>query len=278
MLPSDADRTHRPCMQSVTSRQNPLVRSLRALAAEPDPEGRRLLLDGVHLLRAAINAGVSMDLVAVAASRLDEASEEGDAARALDRGGTVVVSVADRVFPALSPLRTPSGIVAVARRQAFDPAEVCGGTDPLVLGVLHVQDPGNLGALLRAAEAGGATGALVGGGSASPFSWKAVRGSMGAVLRLPVVAGITSTTVVACLRTRGLRMIASVPRGGTAPEELDWTGGIGLLLGGEGSGIDDSTVSACDARVSIPMAAPVESLNVASAAAILIYAARRQRA
>jgi TrmH family RNA methyltransferase len=142
---------------------------------------------------------------------------------------------------------------------------------------VDVQDPGNVGALLRAAEAGGATGAFVSGTSANPFSWKALRGSMGSGLRLPVVGGITVETAIACMSTSGLRMIATVPRGGDTPENLDWRGRVGLLLGGEGPGLSDAVIARCSARVTIPMAPTVESLNVAVAGGILIYAARRQR-
>ena len=265
-------------MQSVTSRQNPLVKTVRALAAQPDPQGARLLLDGVHLLRAAVEAGAPIEVVAVAASRLAASSEEGVAARALDRQGIAVVSVADAVFPSLSPVRAPTGLVAIAARTPTAAAAVCAAADPFILGVLDVQDPGNLGALLRVAEAGGVTGVLVGGASASPFSWKAARGSMGAVLRLPVATGLPAAALPTCMRTRGLRTIAAVPRDGVAPDEVDWTAGVGLLLGGEGLGLSEATVAACDVRVSIPMAAPIESLNIATAAAILVYAARRQRA
>ena len=95
-----------------------------------------------------------------------------------------------RVFDALSPVKSPSGIVAIARPQGVTAAEICAQPDAFVLAAIDVQDPGNVGALIRAAEAGGVTGALVCGVSASPFSWKALRGSMGSVLRLPVVAGL----------------------------------------------------------------------------------------
>ena len=88
-----------------------------------------------------------------------------------------------------------------------------------MLAAVDVQDPGNVGALIRAAEAGGATGAFVCGASASPFSWKALRGSMGSALRLPVVAGMTADAVMNCMAEAGLRMIAAVPRGGENPDD-----------------------------------------------------------
>ena len=264
-------------MRRITSRQNPIVRTFRALAETVDPSGARLLLDGAHLVDEAQRAGLILEAVAVLASRLEGDTEEGRIAHALDRRGIDVVVASDPVFAAVSPVRAPSGIVAIARRAPITVAAVCRGTHAFVVGAVDVQDPGNMGAIVRVAEAGGATGVLAAGISASPFSWKAVRGSMGSVLRLPVAAGIGSEGLLACMTDAGLRTIAAVPRDGRAPDHIDWTGSVGLMIGGEGPGLSDSLIERCDARVTIPMSPPVESLNVAVAAAILIYAARRQR-
>jgi TrmH family RNA methyltransferase len=268
----------RQFMQSVTSRQNPIVKTLRMLAAHPEPDGVRLLLDGVHLVHAAINAGLSFEMAAIAASRVLDDSEEGAVARALESRGVTVVSIADRVFSAVSPVRTPTGIVAIATRTATTVETACAASEPFVLVVLGVQDSGNLGALLRAGEAGGITGALIGGGGASPFSWRALRGSMGATLRLPVASGLDSATLLDGLARRGLRTVAAVPRHGLPPGEIDWTGGIALVMGNEGSGLESQIVSTSSLRVTIPMARGAESLNVATAGAVLVYAAREQRA
>ncbi len=263
-------------MTVVTSRRHPIVRTFREAAETPD--GQRLLLDGAHLVRDARAAGLTFEVVAVAASSAESSSEEGLLARGLARERVDVVTVADRVFDALSPVSHPSGIVAIARHAPAVPARICAIDPALVITAVDVQDPGNVGSLLRAAEAGGATGAFICGRSANPFSWKALRGSMGSSLRLPVVGGVAASEAFDCLAQGGLRTIAAVPRGGESPDVLDWRGRVGLLLGGEGPGLPDDLVTRCDHRVTIPMTPPVESLNVAVAAAILVYAARRQRA
>lgn len=264
-------------MKVISSRQNPVVSAFREVAASPDAHGQRVLLDGAHLVRDARDAGLAFEVVVVASSSLDAATEEGALASDLARANVAVIAAADRVFDAVSPARSPSGIVAIARRVPAPPAAVCAGDPSLVVAAVDVQDPGNVGSLIRAAEAGGATGALVCGRSANPFSWKALRGSMGSALRLPVAAGLTAESALECMSGAGLRTVAAVPRGGDAPDALDWTGRVGLLLGGEGPGLPDGLSVRCDARVTIPMSAPVESLNVAVAGAILVYAARRQR-
>jgi TrmH family RNA methyltransferase len=263
-------------MKTISSRQNPIVRAFQDLAHTPDPSGARLLLDGAHLVREAARAGAAIRIVAVAASRMESDSEEGALARALDRSGTEVVTASDQVFDAMSPVRTPAGIVAIAERTPATLADICGNAG-FILAAIDVQDPGNLGSLIRAAEAGGVTGVVVTGASAHPFSWKAVRGSMGSVLRLPVASAPSVSAVLSCMKTSGLRTVAAVPRGGVDPAEVSWSGKVGLLLGGEGPGLASDVIASSDERVTIPMAAPVESLNVAVAGAILVYAARLQR-
>jgi TrmH family RNA methyltransferase len=264
-------------MRLISSRQNPVVAAFRTLADEPDPTGARLLLDGPHLVRDARSCGLRFEAVAVAASKLASQTEEGQLAQRLERDGIDVVEASDAVFDAISPVKSPSGIVAIAGRPPVTAAEICARPDAFILAAMDVQEPGNVGALLRAAEAGGVTGAFVCGASANPFSWKALRGSMGSVLRLPIVAGMTSHQAMTTMRKSAVRTIAAVPRGGQDPDAIDWRGKIGLLLGGEGPGLTDEAIALCDARVTIPMAGGVESLNVAAAGAILVYAARRQR-
>ena len=264
-------------MRSISSRQNPIVARFRALADSADFAGALVLLDGVHLVRDAHESGHSFELAAVSSSRMASETEEGRVAQMLERSGVEVVQAPDAVFAAMSPVRTPSGLIAIATRRPTSSGDVCSVSNALVLVAIDVQDPGNVGALVRTAEAGGMSGMFVTGASANPFSWKAIRGSMGSTLRLPVVGGMPTASVMTCLKTGGIRSIAAVPRGGQDPDAIDWRGKVALIVGGEGSGLPDEVTSSCDALVSIPMAARVESLNVAAAGAILVYAARRQR-
>jgi TrmH family RNA methyltransferase len=217
-------------------------------------------------------------MVAVATSHLTAGTEEGTLAHRCETTGAPVYAVSDTVFAAMSPVRQPSGILAIARRPPTDLAHIYSHPKKFLLVVVDVQDPGNLGALIRAAEAGGVTGALVCGSSAHPYSWKALRGGMGSALRLPVASVPDAETCVGDLRAAGIRTVAAMSRDGRDPDAISWTGPLALVIGSEGAGLSDIVRAACDEEVTIPMASPVESLNVAVAAAILIYAARRQRA
>ena len=265
-------------MRPITSRHNPDVRAFRELAGTADAEGVRVLLDGVHLVRDARTASLPFERVVVGQAHLERDTEEGRLAHELDEAGVDVIVASDQVLAAVSPVKSPSGIVAIACRRPQNAASICADPSPLVVCAVDVQDPGNVGAIVRVAEAGGATGVIVCGQSANPFSWKALRGSMGSTLRVPTAGGIATGEALRWMRQAGLRTVATSPYNGVDPDRADWTGGVGILFGGEGPGLDRAVIDACDARVTIPMAGRVESLNVAVAAAILVYAARRQRA
>ena len=264
-------------MRRISGRQNPLVRAYRDLARTPDPAGLRLLLDGAHLVREAHDAALSFESLVIASSRLDSDNEERALAESLARKGVDVAVAGDQTFAAISPVRTPSGLVAIAHRHPTTIDAILEQARLFALVVVDIQDPGNLGSLMRVAEAGGVTGIIIAGTSANPFSWKAVRGSMGSVLRLPVARGTSTDVVLEDMRKTNTKVIAAVPRDGWDPDAVDWSGRIALMLGGEGPGLSPQVVAAADERVTIPMQSPVESLNVAASAAIIIYAARRAR-
>jgi RNA methyltransferase, TrmH family len=174
-------------------------------------------------------------------------------------------------------VRTPSGIVALAERPRGTFEALFQEAPSLVLIAVDVQDPGNVGAVVRACEAACATGVIFCGACADPFGWKALRGSMGSAFRLPVAERTDAIEAIGLVRARRLRTIAAVPGGGEPLFEVEAKGPVAFVLGGEGSGLHPDVVAAADARVSIPMRRPVESLNVAVAAALLVYEAFRQR-
>ena len=260
-------------MSAITSRQNPIVARFRAAARHE--AGGPLLLDGAHLVAEALGSGIRVREAAVVhmESNHAEVAALADRLRRLD---VPVATVSAMVMTALSPVRSASPIVAIAERPHADPALMFGGV-PLVLIALDVQDPGNLGAIVRVAEAGGASGVVCAGATADPFGWKALRGSMGSSLRLPTRTERDSDSAIDEARRRGCRIIAAAPRDGRLLFDTDLRGPIAILIGSEGPGLTPSQLDSADERVVIPMAAPVESLNAAVSAALIVYEARRQR-
>jgi len=259
---------------TITSRQNPLVARFRT-AARGDVGGV-MLLDGAHLVADAIAAAVTFQIAAVT-----PASSEEPAIRpllaALQRDGVEVITVSASVMDAVSPVKTPSGIVALAERPVAEADRLYAGPAALVVAAVDVQDPGNLGAIVRVAEAAGATGFVAAGVSANPFGWKALRGSMGSALRLPLLVRSDADRAVADARARGCRIVATAPRGGRSLADVALSGPVAILIGGEGPGLPPSLIDGADDRVTIPMQPPVESLNAAVTAALIVYEARRQR-
>lgn len=141
----------------------------------------------------------------------------------------------------------------------------------------RINNPSNAGAILRAAEAAGATGVLATEGSADLFSPKALRGAMGSTFRLPLREGVQFSEALSWCRERGIRTVSTTVSPARAYTEIDWTLARALVVGEEGAGLEDEEIAATDEAVRIPMQAPVESLNVAVATAIVLYEAARQR-
>jgi TrmH family RNA methyltransferase len=263
-------------VNSISSRQNPFVQRCRDLAHRRDARGGEILLDGLHLMSEALAAGVP--IAAAAATTHVWRSQDGTSLlRRLEAAGTELFEATTAAIEAASPVRTSSGLVAIARWQSADTAAILRTRPALVVCVVHVQDPGNVGAIIRAAEAAGATGVVVTAGSVDPLGWKALRGSMGSAFRLPVAAGVEAVDVCASARDQGMDVLATSPAEGIDLYECDLTGPVLVLVGGEGAGLPADVGALAHAAVRIPMRSPVESLNVAVATAIILFEAHRQR-
>jgi RNA methyltransferase, TrmH family len=255
----------------IRSRTNPLVKRLRALKQQT--AGGLLLVEGPKLLEDALAAGV--ELVEVAGSPRLLRHERGRALAAAVEARCPLRMLDDDVLASLAEVGASQGVLAVARRPVFEEAQLLRGVPLVVVGV-GLQDPGNVGALLRTAEAAGASGAALVGG-ADPFSWKALRGSMGSAFRLPHVRVLTAGPLIDSLRAAGLRLVGTALRGAAPYDGADLTGPQALFFGSEGAGLPEEVEAALDARLAIPMIGPVESLNVVVAAGVLLFEAARQR-
>jgi TrmH family RNA methyltransferase len=260
-------------VNSITSRRNPIVKRYREVA-DGEVQGL-LLLDGPHLIEEAEQAQISIQAIACSPRGLDLPGVAPLLERLLT-AGVPTWSVTDEVMRAMSPVQSPAGIVALAERPTLTLAQALARAPQLVLVAAGVQDPGNVGAIVRAAEAGGATAAVFAGATADPFGWKALRGSMGSSFRLPVVACGVSQALAAA-RAIGLRVVATTARGTRSLFDADLRGPLAFFVGGEGAGLPDGVIQAADETIRIPMRKPVESLNVAVASALLVYEASRQR-
>lgn len=258
-------------MPAITSRQHAIVKQFRAAARGTAPH---VLLDGWHLLAEAVDAGMDVQHVAVRGIPTPEHRELLDRAQAL---GAAYSRVSAPVMDALTPVRTSTGVAALAVRPTVETSALTQPAPGLVIAGFGIQDPGNVGAMLRSAEAGGATGALFDAQCADPWGWKSLRASMGSAFRLPTRRDDNAMATIAAWRSQGLSIVAAHPRGAIALTDIDFSEPTVVLVGAEGPGLPEEILDLAGVRVAIPMRPPVESLNVAVATALIVYEALRQR-
>ena len=257
--------------RSLSSTKNPTVQRFRD-AAGGAVDGM-LLAEGVKLVAEALAAGMHA-VEAVVSPQLDDA---GLRAR-LQQEADSFAECTDAVLARLSALDTPQGVaVLFARPQATPEDLLHKELVPLIVVAAGIRDPGNLGALVRTAEAAGATGCLTLRGGADPFRDKAVRGSMGSIFRLPVHHGMDAATAIAFVRRHKLQLVVADGRGDVRYTDVDLRRPVALVVGAEAAGVPAEWLAAADQHVRIPLTPPVESLNVAVAAGVVLFEARRQR-
>jgi TrmH family RNA methyltransferase len=264
----------------LTSVRAPRVTAARRLAKRSFREReRRFLAEGPQVVREALDApGVVVEVFATA----EALHRHADLLRVAERPGVLVQQVSGEVLEALSGTVTPQGVVAVCRLVDV-PLSALPTTGMRLVAVLaHVRDPGNAGTVLRAADAAGADAVVLTDASVDPYNGKAVRASAGSLFHLPVVCGVDAATAVGALRGAGLRVLAADGGARSDLDELADTGALAVptawLFGNEAWGLPPEVLALADEPVRVPIHGRAESLNLATAAAVCLYAsARAQR-
>lgn len=201
---------------------------------------------------------------------------------ALTAGVRQVEVVTDEVFRSLSDTQSPQGILALVRQYHYTPDQVSrtaaeGGRPALLMVLERLQDPGNLGTILRAGEGAGVTGVLMDAGTADIYNPKVIRSTMGSVLRVPFAYVEDLPECLRGLKKRGIRLYAAHLKGENSYDREDYTGDTGFLIGNEAAGLSHAAAGLADTYIRIPMEGQVESLNAAVAASVLMFEAARQR-
>ncbi|WP_158615507.1 RNA methyltransferase [Acidipila sp. EB88] len=270
------------------------------LARKPyEPSETPLLaLEGFHLVAEAMRSGLAP------AALFFRSGEEAGALETLERmlaqqdpaptehsiaaDPAELLALPPALFSSLLETDAPQPIAALVPAPCWTAAQLFTGltpargsserpASPLLLVLAALQDPGNVGTLLRSAEAFGATGALLLQGTATPWSSKSLRAAAGSSLRLPLLAISHGGEAAVLLRQQGIRSFAAVPAGGIYPGTAGLHHAAALWIGNEGAGLSERDLAACDARISLPMHGPTESLNAAVAGSLLLYEAARVR-
>lgn len=259
-------------MAAITSTANPAVRAARRLArASARHPGEAFLVEGPQAVG---EAGGHLERLFVTPQA---GAQHAGLVAGVRRTGTPVVEVSEPVLASLAGTVTPQGLVGVARLAPPPLDEVL---DCLGLGVVLVEaaDPGNVGAIVRTADAAGADAVVLTRGSVDPANPKAVRASAGSLFHLPVLGGAELGGVLDGCAARGVTTIATTPTAGTRFTAVDLTGPCALLFGNEAQGLPTGTQQRCDLQVRVPIHGRAESLNLAATVAVVVYEAARQRA
>jgi TrmH family RNA methyltransferase len=260
----------------VTSRDNSLLRQARAVRDGKIDDS--IFIEGLRLCEEAMKSGLPIEAVIYS----EEIKRKDRAAIVIEKlraAAGKVAEVSEKLLESISYTKTPQGIVVLASRprHAESSFKEKQPASPLLI-ILHgINNPVNVGAILRTAEAAGVSGAITTAGTSDAFSPKALRGAMGSAFRLPIWSGVEYSDVIAWCSERSIRTVCGVARGQQNYTEIDWRGSCAVIVGTESTGLTPAEIALADEVVRIPMAGQVESLNVAVATGVLLYEASRQR-
>ena len=265
-------------LRRIAGRHNALVKELRqAFARAERTEDGSCAIEGVRIVEEAIRSGLRFRAV------FFKESAQNLAERLLPQIGSHVeiLLLPDKLFDGAVPSETPQGVAALVRLKEFSFSDVLERMQigPMII-LAGLQDPGNLGTILRSAEAFGSAGVLLGEGTVSPFNSKLIRASAGSLFRLPVIVAKVAgglEEISGKLRSQGVRLIATSSHKGTPLDQARLTGPAAIFIGSEGAGLPRTLMAQVDELVAIPHTAQVESLNAGVAGSIVLYEAARQR-
>jgi RNA methyltransferase, TrmH family len=278
-------------MNVITSRDNKWLKMFRGALRGSGPKADEPIgVEGPKLIKDALRSGLEAEALLVSESAEREAESILRAAGETESGisRSRVLRTTDKLFQSVAGTETPQGVAALFRQRAWNLEDVLRGpgdvreTPALAIVLAEIQDPGNVGTILRSAEAFGATGVVGTRGTADPWSPKALRASAGAALRLPVLRGMAIPVLLVQLRIAGVKIYATsaAPADTSArfeSAEADLREPAAIFIGNEGAGLPAEIKRAADAIITIPTRANVESLNAAVAASIVLYEAAKQR-
>ncbi len=262
--------------EPILSTSNPRVKKLVKMRNRRERERTGLfLIEGFRELSRAVQARVTVRELYVCPA-LFLGANEGLIVERAARAGAEVVELGEDAFRKVSYRDRPEGLLGLADQFPTGLQEIDPGPEPLLLVVESIEKPGNLGTMLRTAEAAGAAGVIVCDPTTDPFNPNVVRASLGCIFLVPVAVTSTRETIV-WLRGHDVTSFAATPAGTLAPWAADLTGPAALVIGSEQYGLSDAWLAEADQRIAIPMAGQMDSLNAATAAAVVLFEAVRQR-
>lgn len=257
----------------ITSPAHPLVKRIRKLVERKQRRTEGVfVVDGIQPVWRAVDAGAHVELLVVAPELVDGGRGERLVSEFESRGGAVR-RVSKDVFAAISDRDGPTGVAAIVRQPDTQLTDLTAGADSVFVALYEVANPGNLGTIIRTADAFGTAGVVLAGPSADPYSPVAVKASMGSLFAVPVVHVVGMDALFEWSSAAGVTTVATSARGAEPTPGIAWAKPSLLLFGNEGRGLPPDVVEVCDRVVRIPMRGTASSLNLAVAAGIVLYLA-----
>jgi TrmH family RNA methyltransferase len=261
----------------ITSKDNSSIKHLRSLSeSKYRKKEKAFLIEGLKMVEEALRDNLGVKTV-VAAPSLVQHHGKG-VLKLAESKGINILWISERLMDALSESKTPQPVMAEVTMKQHSEEGLLANEAGLIIIAHQLQDPGNLGTIIRTAEAVGASGLALTQHTVDPFNAKAIRASMGSILRLPVMPIEDIEVFIKKCKQKGFQTAATVLAGEKRHLDIDLTKPTVVILGQEGAGLPQDIMPDIDLRIRIPMAATIDSLNVATAAAVILYEAMRQRA
>jgi len=260
----------------ITSKDNNTLKYLRSLSeAKQRKKEKAFLIEGVKMVEEALRENLGITLV-VAEPSLTKHHGKG-IIKLAESKDIPILWISERLMDSLSENKTPQPVMAEVQIKQHSEEALLADAAGLIAVCHQLQDPGNLGTIIRTAEAVGASGVAITPNTVDPFNAKAIRASMGSILRMPIVQSGEAVEFIGKCKQKGFQTVATVLTGDKTHFDVDFTKPTAIILGQEGAGLPPDVMTDIDLRVRIPMAATIDSLNVATATAVILYEAMRQR-
>jgi RNA methyltransferase, TrmH family len=263
-------------MEMITSNQNSFIKEVKSLKLKKNREDKKFFfIEGERFVEEAVKEEVEINKIFISDSYIKNVNE-GSILRKIEQKENYIYLLPDKLFQEISDTENPQGILAIIKMKEHEFSDVFNEKSFIII-LDSIQDPGNMGTIIRTADAVGATGIIYSKGCVDIYNPKVLRGSMGSIFHLPVVYCENLFTTIEIIKKRNIKIYAAHLKADKNYFDVDMHNTIAIIIGNEANGINDELASLADTFVKIPMEGKAESLNASVAAGILMYEVARQR-
>ena len=263
-------------MLQITSSKNPIIKEVKNLYKRKDRWKEQLfIIEGIKIIEEALENNVVLKYILIM-DKLQSTSEGYNFYESIKENNNLI-HITDNVFKEISDTENSQGIIAVAQFKISKLEDLILKDNPALIFLDGLQDPGNLGTIIRTCDAFNLDGIILGEGSVDPYNPKVVRATMGSIFRIPLVVTQNSIETLTKLKERKIQILSTSLEADLPIYEIDYREGFALIIGNESKGVKDETLSLSDQLIKIPMPGSAESLNAGVAASIIMYEAMKAK-